>query len=120
MLIFYRCWSWLRDHWKTVLLGVVTLGISLIVGRALRRTPAVVNPQLLEAEKVREDSQAVEDAQRAQAEAERQRDLAAVQVEHADAIAKLTEKQKAQVEELSADPEKLNSFLLSVGKETRR
>ena len=119
LLLLSRAWKWLKENYKAVLLGVFTLGIGLAVGKALRKPQKVVNPELLGADKVKRDAQAEEDRERLEAAKERAERLVEVEWEHADIIRKLTDKQRSEVDELKDDPDGLNEYLLSVGKEIR-
>lgn len=119
MLWLSKVWRWLRDNWKTVLLGVATLGIGLLVGRTLRKPQVVVNPELIDADNTRREAQKEEDARREEAARERKDAILHIEQVHADTLSNLTEKQRGKVEELRNDPDKLNEYLLNIGKEIR-
>jgi hypothetical protein len=119
LLWLKKAWDWLKAHWKPILLGLATVGVGLLVGRALRRRQQVVNPELLGAAKVGHDAQLEEDRQRAQAAKERDEKLLQVEQEHRKTIDKLTEDQRSKVEKLREDPEELNKYLLDVGRQVR-
>lgn len=108
-------WGWLKKNWKSVLLGVGTLGIGLLVGRTLKKPPKVVNPELVDHEEARKKAE--EDALRKMVDAELERDkrLAELEREHEETIKKLTDEQRAEAYELEEDPEALNDYLLRVG-----
>lgn len=114
-----KTWSWVKENWKSVLLGISTLGIGLLIGRAARRPQEVVNPELTEAEI--EKKRAREEQERKDREAKERRDMALqkVQEEYADRLKELTEEQSKRVAELSDDPEELNDYLLEISKDVR-
>ena len=114
-----RAWAWLKANWKAVLLGIVTLGIGLVVGKTLRKPQKVVNPELVGADRVKREAQAEEDRTRLKATKERSERLSEVEKKHAEALRSLTDKQHSEVAELKDDPTKLNEYLLGVGKDTR-
>ncbi len=119
MIWLAKVWVWLKANWKAVLLGITTLGLGLLVGKALRKSQKVVNPELVGADKTKREAQAEEDSKRIAAAKERAEKLVEIEVDHADTINELTDKQRSEVDELKADPDKLNEYLLNVGKEIR-
>lgn len=116
----YRAWVWLKNNWKTLLIGISTLGIGLLIGRAFKKTPTeVVAPELEGAEEERIRAQELEDAERDQAAVERIRRLKEIESEHSATLSGLTDLQRKAVAELKSDPEKLNDYLLKVGRDVR-
>lgn len=112
-------WAWLKKNWKVVLLGVFTFGVSFLIGRALRKPTKVVAPALVGAAEVKEEAEGKAEKQLEEAAGERDKAVAKVELEHKATIEKLTKEQEEKLPELRGDPEKLNSFLLDVGKEMR-
>lgn len=114
-----KAWEWIKRNWKYILfpLGIV-LGILALISK-LRGPGQVVSPLGAQAEKERQKAQAEADKKAKEAEAARQKKVQELEQEHADTLKKLTDDQKKQVEELREDPDKLNSFLLNVGKSIR-
>lgn len=119
LLWLKKAWGWLKENWKAVLLGVATLGIGLVIGRAARRKQQVINPELVGAEKTQREAQAEKERKEREAREERDRRIGEVYEEHADKVRALTEEQARRAEELRDDPDALNDYLLSVGKELR-
>jgi hypothetical protein len=114
-----KAWAWLKANWKAVLLGIATLGIGLVVGKALRKPQKVVNPELVGADKAKRSIQEEEDARILKATEERAERLGEVEKEHAETIKALTDKQRSEADEFKDDPVKLNEYLLGVGKDIR-
>jgi len=112
-------WGWLKRNWKTVLLGVFTLGIGLLVGKAFKKGMDFLDPELAEAEKAQRVAQELEDAERVKAAKKRAELLIELEVEHKDLLKQLTDEQRSRVEVLKDNPDELNAYLLSVGKEIR-
>lgn len=110
---------WLRKNWRTVLLGVLTLGIGLLIGKALKKAPVVVNPELVDAERVKREAQDVEDADKARAAKERDAQLSHVDKEHSEKVRALVSGQEKEAPDLTSDPGSLNSYLLRTGKDVR-
>lgn len=117
LLWLKSAWAWLKKNWKAVLLGVSTLGIGLLIGKALRKPQNVVNPELVEADKVKRGAQEAEDAARLEAAKKHEERLRKVVQVHDKKLQNLTAEQNEKVDELKDDPEKLNDYLLSVGRE---
>ncbi len=114
-----KVWVWLKKNWKSVLLGVFTLGIGLLIGKAVRRKQNVVAPELVGAEEVR--VQADEEAAEQLEEAQEDRLVRSKEIEknHSNTMQKLTRQQRDQLPELREDPDELNSFLTQVGDDIR-
>jgi F0F1-type ATP synthase membrane subunit b/b' len=112
-------WDWLKENWKTVLLGVLTLGVGLVVGKSLRKTQNVVNPELVGADKTKREAQAEENKARLEAAKKRAERLVSIEEKHEQTIKKLTDEQRTNADELKDDPEKLNEYLFQVGKDIR-
>lgn len=113
-----KVWLWLKKYWMWLLFPVGI--VVFFLGRWTKsKPPDVVVPELLGAadKKLEEDAKAREAAERAKAERDRMRDE--VLREHYRTIERLSEKQQDKVDELVDDPEALNEFLLSVGREMR-
>jgi len=109
--------AWLKKNWKWL---VFPVGIALyLLGYYAHKKPVVVAPESVGAAAVKE--QAKEEAKKSEAQAEEERllNLATITNEHANTIKHLTDEQKEKAKELSADPVKLNDFLIDVGKSIR-
>lgn len=116
-----RWWSdkakpWLKRNWKWIILPV---GILMAIVSMPRRRKLQASSELLGAAKVEREAEAVADAAVEKAKAEKEVALQAIEEDHAKVIEELTDEQRGQVEELREDPEKLNSFLMGVGKDIR-
>lgn len=112
-------WAWFKKNWKTVLLGVCTLGVGLLFGRLFRKPPVVVAPELVEAEEVASDAADKRDAEIAEAKQELDAEVAKVLEEHAKGVNELSAEQQQRVSELAGDPDALNAYLIQVGKDLR-
>lgn len=110
---------WLKANWKSVLLGVFTLGLGLVVGRIFKKPPVVVSSELVGAGEKQLEAQAKADAKVVVAKADESAKIEALKKEHATVVAKLTRVQRDEMETLQHDPKKLNEFLVSVGKDVR-
>ena len=119
LLFLRKVWTWIKKYWKYLLfpVGIVLGIIAMVSGR--RRVGNVVAPGELETEGER--TQANEEAQQKAREAAeaKKKAVESLEREHADTIKKLTDQQKKEVDGLRGDPDKLNEFLLGVGKEVR-
>lgn len=109
-------WEWLKKNWKWVLFPV---GILLAI-LGFRRKPDVLAPSLVEADGVLEREDTKADIVKAQALADRDKKITEVTQKHDAVISKLTEEQRKEADSLQEDPEKLNAFLLDVGRDQRR
>lgn len=117
-MIWLKVWAWLKKYWKWLLFPVgILLGILSMLGR--KRIFNVVSPELVEAEKVREEAEEDKRQRIEELEQERSERLEEIERVHADTVSKLTDEQKKRVEELREDPDELNDFLLEVGKDIR-
>lgn len=115
---FTLIWKWLKKYWKWLLFPV---GIALfILGRiTTRKPPNVIAPELIEADRQRRRLQEEADRKVFEAALERERKLDELRKEHEAVLRELTDEQREKVKELEADPEKLNDFLLDVGRQIR-
>jgi hypothetical protein len=111
--------AWLKKNWKSVLLGIFTLGLGLLAGRAFKKAPQVVNPELVEAGKKQLEAQEKADAKVEEARVVQVTKVEALKQEHATVVAKLTRAQRDEMEAVEHDPKKLNEFLLGVGNDIR-
>lgn len=109
-------WEWLKKNWHWVLFPV---GILLVVLGYRRKAP-VVAPALVGADEVQEREDTKADAVKAQALADRDKKIAEVTQQHSAVIAQLTDTQRKEADSLQEDPEKLNAFLLDVGRDMRK
>jgi hypothetical protein len=112
-----KAWPWFKKYWKWFLFPI---GIIIyIVGYSTHKKSMVVAPSLLGA--AEDKLKAEEKAREETTEAKEKRDeaLAAVEKEHAETVAKLTDEQRAKMESLRKEPDKLNEFLVGVGKSIR-
>jgi hypothetical protein len=101
----------------------VLLPVGILMFLAGRMSRKTIEPtggrETLEAEEHRREQEAKAARESAEAADERDSRVEAIEQEHADTVARLNEKQKREAEELRRDPDKLNEFLLQVGKEAR-
>ena len=117
-LLLRKVWGWLKRYWRYILFPVgIVLGIIAALSRP--RDVTVTPPEVVEAEKDKREAQAEADEEAQAAKEETAHRVAEVEREHARTIKELNEGQKAWVEELRDDPDKLNEFLLGVGKDIR-
>lgn len=113
-----KIWGWLKKYWKWLLFPVgIVLGILALVNKD--RIKDVVAPEAVKAEEDRIKHELEARKRAEQAEQERKAAVEELERRHADTLEKLTEGQKAQVEELRENPDKLNEFLIGVGKGVR-
>jgi hypothetical protein len=112
-----KAWPWLKKYWKWLLFPIGI--IVFILGYSVRPKPKVLSSELTGAAdaKKKADDKAAEETGKARAERDAQ--LAGIEREHASTIAKLTKEQRAKVKELREDPDKVNAFLIGVGKDIR-
>lgn len=117
MTWYAKAWEWTKTNWMWLLFPI---GIALyLVGRASGGTTTVVSPaSLLVRDSIAKNDAAAEAAKVRAAEALAAR-LKEIEAKHAATLEVLTLAQEAKVEELRSDPEALNAFLLSVGKDIR-
>jgi len=102
-----------------VLFGVLTLGVSVIIERALKRKQGAIEGSLLSSELIRSaahDRAAVDRIHAARVKEER---VAVIAAAHDATVKKLTEKQAAVMSRLLDSPEALNVYLIRVGREMR-
>ena len=119
MLLLRKVWAWVKRYWRYLLFPVgIVLGIVSML--ASRREVVVTSPsEVTEAEKERLLAAAEAHAKKAALEKERAAKVKEIEQAYRDTLDRLTEEQKGQVEELREDPDKLNEFLLQVGKDIR-
>lgn len=115
MAFLKKAWEWLKRNWMWVLLPV---GILLLL-LGIKPRPKVVGSQLHGAADAANKARAEAERKAAEAQAARDAEVKRIEAEHAESIKKLTDAQKKTVEELRTDPEKLNEYLLNVGKQIR-
>mgnify|MGYP001244304738 FL=1 len=119
-VFFSKAWEWLKKYWMWVLfpIGLLVLGAK---GLALLKRPApVLPPELVGASQTAESERRIAEQRAREAETARAQKITQVEAEHLDVIRKLDEEQYKKVEELRDDPDKLNEYLLQVGKDMRR
>jgi hypothetical protein len=116
-VFFGKVWAWLKANWKWLLfpVGLLVLGYELYA----RRKPDVISPGSVAAAAAAAKAQELAAKKAAEAEAARAKRVEELKKVHDDTIQKLTDEQKAHVEELVDDPAKLNEYLLDVGKQIR-
>lgn len=111
-------WNWVKRYWKWLLFPI---GILLfLLGRfTIKKPTPVIAPELVRASE--EEKKAREEAEKRAlaAELERERKLLEINAKHEETLKKMTDEQKHKAKELEAQPEKLNEFLLEVGKQIR-
>lgn len=112
-------WEWLKENWRTVIFGVFTLGIGLVVGRWRKKAPVVLNPEL--GEHYADRRRIEQEAERQIADAKRRRndEVTVILFDHDQTLKKLNHDQNQRVKELLDDPEALSDYLVKVGREVR-
>lgn len=119
MLFLRKVWGWLKKYWKYLLFPVgIVLGILGVLAKR-KDLGDIVAPKEVETEEERDEANAEATRLSEQAKIVRDAKVEFLKREHAETIEELTDKQKAQVDELEEDPDALNEFLLGVGKEIR-
>lgn len=119
MYCLMKAWAWIKKYWKYLLFPVgIIVGILGVLSRR-KDVGDVVAPKEVETEGEREAANAEAKKKAEEAEAAKKKAVEDLEREHADTIDKLTDEQREKVEELREDPDKLNEFLLGVGKEIR-
>lgn len=112
-----KSWSWLRLNWKWVIFPV---GVALFLASYYtRKKPEVITPETVGASAAEIEAKAKAEAEAKAAKEELDRKIKEVTDRHAEVISKLTDEQQAKLTELKEDPDKLNEFLLGVGREIR-
>jgi hypothetical protein len=108
---------WLKKYWKWLLFPIGIL--IFIAGYVVRPKPKVLSSELHGAGDTKREADDKAAEKTDEARAKRDERLAEVEKDHAKTVAKLTRKQRDQLEELREDPDKVNDFLLQVGREIR-
>lgn len=116
-VFFSKVWEWLKRNWKWLLFPIALL--VFLVGWAIKKRPEVIAPGSTAANAAAQRAKELADQKAKEAEAAKQKRIEELKKEHDAVIQKLTDEQKAKVDELVDDPDKLNEFLLSVGKQIR-
>ena len=118
MTWYLKLWMWLKKYWKYVLFPIgIIVGILSVLGR--RKSGPVIAPEVLGAEEDKKRAREDADKKLKVADAEQTRKIQAITEEHAKVIDQLNAEQKGRLEELREDPDELNNFRLSVGKDVR-
>ena len=118
LIFLHKVWAWLKKYWKWLLFPVgILLGILSMLGG--KKIGNVVAPEAVKAEEERIKHELEAQKKAEQAEALRKGKVEFIEREHAKTLEKLTDDQKARVEELREDPDELNGFLIGVGKDIR-
>lgn len=110
-----KAWPWLKKNWMWV---VFPIGILVFIA-TYRKLPDIISSETIGAGNVKRDADEKAEEKTEEAKAEQKAALEKVKKEHAGTIAKLTRKQRDQLEELRDDPDKVNAFLKSVGESIR-
>jgi hypothetical protein len=114
-----KAWPWLKKNWMWVILFPIAL-IAYLFGRDHGEVVVINDDQESDAaSKKIADVETLAAAEKEEAKAELLRKSAKVISEHRESVDKLTEKQVEVVDELLHDPDALNEYLLSVGREAR-
>ena len=118
MIWLTKAWEWTKKNWKWLLFPI---GVTLfLLGKVSQRSlPPVLAPELVGAEEERIKANEEAEEEKVEAKVEKEKKIEAVEKEHAETIKALTDEQAEKVVELKDDPEKLNSFLLDVGRDVR-
>lgn len=111
-------WAWVKKNWKWLLFPI---GILLfVIGKvSAKKSYRVINPELVDAEKTKRKAREESEAKNLEAKKERDKRLAEVVEAHDTKLQNLTAEQNEKVDELRDDPERLNEYLLEVGKDIR-
>jgi len=119
-MIWLAIWTWLKKYWKWLLfpVGIVLYVLGRLAGSRKRPTE-VVAPALSEAVKTQQEATSKANSEKAAAKKAMEAEVAQIEAEHADTVAKLTRAQRDEAEKLKEDPEALNQYLLDVGKSLR-
>ena len=112
-------WLWLKKNWKSVLLGVSTLGVGLLIGKAFGRRSGVTSSEFVEHKEVKRRVVTERDKKIDRVEQQRDERIAEIKEKHEQTVKNLTDKQRSQVKQLEQDPEALNEYLFQVGKSIR-
>ena len=111
-------WKWFKKYWMWLLFPVGVL--VFIVGRLTAKgPPTIIAPEVVGAEEERRRAREEADRKAFEAERDRQIKLDKVRERHDELIKDLTDEQQEKVKELEEDPDKLNEFLLDVGRAVR-
>jgi hypothetical protein len=113
-------WPWLKKHWRWVILFPAMLVVWLLGRRSGSVTVIDSRKESSEAAelKAKLEAQAAEAKEEAKQEA-RAKSMQLLQ-DHEKAVNELSAEQQGKMQELLDEPEKLNSFLLDVGKGMRK
>jgi Sec-independent protein translocase protein TatA len=109
-----KAWLWFR-RWGWVPIAVLLVIVAFVVGGFLLRKNGkiVINP-LRDIRKAIDENNRRIDAELVQAEYDKEAEIARIEKEHADTIAKLDADQQARREELRANPRRLARWLTNL------
>lgn len=116
----FIAWPWLKKYWMWILFPIGLL-VAVVKGLSLlKRPPAVLAPELVGASQKAEEARRLAEEESRLAEMVRQKRVAEVEAVHAEKLQQLSKEQREIVEELKSEPDKLNEYLLLVGKDIRK
>jgi hypothetical protein len=121
VLAWGKIWSWLKRYWYWIAFPVGLLLFSLrFLGRRKPAGPVdVLAPELVGASQKAEDERLLAEKAARLAEDERRYKLDVVEAKHLETVRRLNAEQREQADQLRSDPDKLNEYLLKVGKDVR-
>lgn len=108
-------WEWLKKHWWAVLPPLA----ALFVLERFARRPKVLAPSSVDASRFQLTEEQKAQQARAEAAYQRLQDLKKIDEAHKKTLDNLSDEQREQAAELIDEPEKLNEYLLKVGKDIR-
>lgn len=114
MLWLKKVWEWLKDWWSLLIL--VLGGLLWFLLRRDGSGPLLPSQgsEVEGAEETRTEAESEAKKSEEEAKETREAHLKQIHDEYSSVIEKLDEKQAEQYEELKADPDRLNEFLLNV------
>jgi biopolymer transport protein ExbB/TolQ len=111
-------WAWLKKYWMWLILPVGVL-VYLFGKMSGAKSLEVVTPELVGASETKDSADEKAKEERAKAKEKLERIKEEALREHTETIEKLNEEQREHADELVGDPDKLNDFLLEVGRSMR-
>lgn len=110
-----KAWPWLKKHWMWILFPI---GILAFIA-TYKKMPDMLSSETVGAADVKKKADDKAASELGKAKADRDAALAGIEKDHAATVAKLTRKQREEMTELREDPDKLNDWLIGIGKDIR-